>query len=76
VLTQEDIYWSLCSKDPRHPLFKDIYGDEEPPPVPRDKPCYCDSCFRGKDKLAVEILRLREVIAQQNKEMSDAALPL
>ena len=28
--------------------------------LPRLVDCYCDNCFYGRDKLAMEILRLRE----------------
>lgn len=56
----ERVYECLCSKDSRNPLYADIYGwqADEPPPVPRVD-CACDNCFYGRDKLAVEILRLR-----------------
>lgn len=59
-MKQEDIFWNLCTKDPRHPLFPDVYGDEDSPPTPREKGCCCDSCFYGRDRLAMEILKLQE----------------
>lgn len=60
-LTLEEIHWALCTKDPRYPMFQDIYDpwdDEEELPIPRQD-CSCDSCFYGQDRLAMEILRLR-----------------
>lgn len=48
----------LCYRDPRNPMFKDIYGDEETPPTPRVD-CACDNCFYGKDALALEIIRMQ-----------------
>lgn len=56
----EEVYEKLCSSDPRNPLFNDIFGDDDEAPAPR-KGCFCDNCFRGNDKLALEILRLREI---------------
>lgn len=57
-----DIYWNLCVKDKRHPLWQDLYGYDEPEEIPEPrKGCSCDSCFYGKDKLAIEILRLQAV---------------
>ena len=53
----EHVYESLCSKDRRNPMWADIFGfdDTEKPRVD----CACDNCFCGRDRLALEILRLR-----------------
>lgn len=51
----------LCTSDPRNPLFKDVYEFSDPDdiPEPRSEGCGCDNCFYGRDKLAIEIIRLR-----------------
>lgn len=55
-----EIYANLCTRDPRYPLFDDIYGDDPPEDVPAPRTeCACDNCFYGRDALALEILRLR-----------------
>jgi hypothetical protein len=48
---------ALCYGDERNP-HNDI--NDEDPEEPRLEGCYCDNCFYGRDKFAVEILRLRE----------------
>ena len=50
---------SLCNKDPRNPMFNDLYGVDEETPVPRGG-CSCDNCFYGRDALSLEIIRLRQ----------------
>ena len=59
-MTLPEIYENLCIRDKRNPDHKDCYIDFEDDelPTPR-KNCYCDSCFHGRDKLALEILRLK-----------------
>ena len=47
----------LCAKDTRHPDFAYLF-DVEDRHIPREG-CACDNCFYGRDKMAVEILRLR-----------------
>ena len=50
----------LCCYDDRNP--NNIWDDDdEDKPKPRDN-CACDSCYYGKDQLALEILKLRSVI--------------
>lgn len=59
-----DVLAQFCHRDYRHPDFESRFADEillSNEPTPRDN-CYCDNCFSGRDKLAVEILRLRGVI--------------
>lgn len=51
------IYENLCWYDRRHPDFFDQGEDQRPA---REPGCSCDSCFYGSDRLAMEILRLRE----------------
>ena len=50
-MTKQEIYENLCSYDKRNP-----YYDAEYPKKPRPI-CYCDNCFNGRNKLALEILR-------------------
>jgi hypothetical protein len=52
----EEINKSLCYYDKRNPLFiEEGMG--------RSAECACDNCFRGKDKLAIELLRVKEVVS-------------
>lgn len=62
MMDNDTILESLCHNDPRNPMYEDIWidYDKEEIPKPRQDNCYCDNCFYGKDKLAMEILRLRE----------------
>jgi hypothetical protein len=64
----EEIYTYLCNRDSRSDTFyihQYAYAQwEEPLPEPR-KNCYCDNCFYGKDKLALEIIRLNNIINQK-----------
>ena len=55
-----NVHEQLCYKDPRNPMFKYSYGDDEEKPIPREKDCACDNCFYGRDALAVEILALQQ----------------
>ena len=50
----------ICVHDPRSPYFNDLHYYDEPEdlPEPRGK-CFCDNCFYGRDKLAIEIIRLK-----------------
>ena len=59
-MTKKEIYENLCYKDPRNPEYPSWYFDEEDViPVPRSK-CNCDNCFYGRDRLAIEILKLMD----------------
>lgn len=62
-----EVLENLCFKDQRNPLFQDLYGvdisDGDPPPIPGVN-CYCDNCHYGRDKLAVEILKLYESVSE------------
>lgn len=63
-----EVYENLCTKDPRSPYWSSLYvddDDDDPPPEPRGD-CYCDNCFYGRDKLALEILRLRNIVETSN----------
>lgn len=61
----EEVLNNLCTSDPRSPYAKELMESleliGEEPSRPRDG-CYCDYCFYGSDKLAMEILRLRGLL--------------
>lgn len=61
-MTKEEIYEGLCCHNPLNPLYTelDAEGDKY---IPREK-CYCDNCFYGRNKLALEILHLIEVLEE------------
>ncbi len=77
------IHSCLCAKDKRNPLWTEVYAGDvvNDDPLPRVN-CFCDNCFYGRDRLAVEILRLRELnnrlanvrckIFIEQEEISDA----
>jgi hypothetical protein len=54
----------LCWYDPRNPNSLEAVGNEIQR-APRSKGCACDPCSNGTDLLAVEILRLRELLDSQ-----------
>lgn len=51
-------YESLCYFDKRNPNGNPLPDDDDPR-EPRELGCACDNCFYGRDKLAVEVIRLR-----------------
>ena len=58
-MDDSEILEALCNLDPRNPLNPlDCYAKADRP-EPRGKNCSCDNCFYGRDKLALEIIRLR-----------------
>jgi len=59
-LPEEQVLWALCSYDKRHPAYDDAYNTEHY--LTRSPWCGCDSCYHGKDALALEILRLRALL--------------
>lgn len=56
MLTLEEIKENLCYNDLRNP---DATIDEETAKeiAESNVDCYCDNCFRGKTRLAEELLR-------------------
>jgi hypothetical protein len=50
-MTRKEVLENLCYHDKRNP------NGYEYDQTPRDK-CYCDNCFYGRDRLALEILEL------------------
>ena len=60
TLTEEQVFENLCWHDPRNPNYTEMGLDDDEKIEPRFEDCCCDNCFYGKDKLAMEILRLRE----------------
>lgn len=52
------IFESLCSKDKRNPAYSDIYDEDDTPKARKD--CFCDNCFYGSDKMALDTIALME----------------
>jgi len=69
LLSLDAVHGCLCSHDRRHPLWSDTHypDDVEGTPVPRVN-CFCDNCFYGRDRLAVEILHLRGSVERKSNE--------
>jgi len=59
MMPLEKVYESLCIYDPRSPFY---YDDVDRRPR---SDCYCDMCFYGRDKLALEIIRLKELVGER-----------
>lgn len=58
-MDEKEVLENLCCYNKRNPdYFLDV-EDKKP------EDCYCDNCFRGNNKLALEILRLRKIIASK-----------
>jgi hypothetical protein len=57
-----EVVENLCSHDPRNPDWANLYAYDDPEDIrePR-KDCFCDNCFYRRDRLALEILRLRSI---------------
>lgn len=58
-MEREKVYDYLCYRDKRNPVYQELWIDDDNV-VAREDKCRCDNCFYGRDKLAVEILRLME----------------
>jgi hypothetical protein len=64
-VTYDEVRAHLCWYDPRSPYVPAPRGDGDEIPAPRHVGCGCDPCFQGRDKLAVEIIRLRELLEKK-----------
>ena len=53
-MTKKEVLENLCIRDPRNPDYEDAYPDRDAL-EPMDN-CFCDNCFEGRSKLAVELL--------------------
>jgi len=63
TITLTEIYECLCIYDPRNPYYIKP-DDPEDMIAPRSSDCSCDSCFRGKDRLAMEVLKYRRLLLE------------
>ncbi len=52
----QEIYTKLCWYDKRNPENLVLDSGKKP-----RQDCYCDNCFTGRDKLAVELLRFKKL---------------
>jgi len=65
-MNNKEIFDNLCVKDERNPDYYDLFGYEIESdikagytpdiPTPR-KDCFCDNCFSGRDRLAMELIK-------------------
>jgi hypothetical protein len=59
-MKDSEIYENLCAYDPRNPYYEVLKGAfVDDLPKPREEGCACDTCFYGRDVLAMEILKLK-----------------
>lgn len=65
MMPLDKVYEYLCNKDPRSDMWETLYGYDPPDEWPKPRTyCSCDNCFYGRDRLALEILELREKLWQ------------
>lgn len=57
----QQILDSLCAYDPRNPYYLELDDDEKIDVSDPNRICYCDNCFQGKTRLAVELLKFIEL---------------
>jgi hypothetical protein len=62
-MTREQVYERLCYHDTRNPHY-----DTENVTLNVRNECTCDNCFRGKDELALEVLRLMDEADEHHAE--------
>lgn len=68
-MNQDEILLNLCWYDSRNPDYIEPFDDDDLR-QPRDN-CFCDNCFYGRDKLALEILRLQ---SERGNNESDSTM--
>ena len=61
----EEVYEQLCWYDKRNP--NQIHDVDQDVVVPRRDNCACDNCYNGKDRLAMEVLRLQKLLLEMTK---------
>lgn len=54
-MTTKEVYSNLCYYDTRHPDWWEALE-------PRIESCSCDNCFHGRHNLALEIIKMRELL--------------
>jgi hypothetical protein len=72
-MKESEVFGRLCIRDKRNPMHLDIYGDceaDEIPPVRED--CFCDNCFYGRDRLALEIIEKGKILPELLKAVRQA----
>ena len=57
---------NLCWHDPESTYFV----PDDSPVMPRAAGCACDNCFYGRDKLALEIMRLEDLLADSRAALA------
>ena len=58
-MNEEEILENLCTYDKRNPNFNKYYEWEQGERERIMKDCACDNCFYGRNKLALELLKLK-----------------
>jgi len=54
---------NLCVHDKRSSSYADIHAYDDPDEIPAPRiNCFCDNCFYGRDRLAVELENNRQKI--------------
>lgn len=55
-MTTEQIKEQLCIYDKRNPNYEEYNKPIKP------NECYCDNCFTGRNDLADELLRVKDIL--------------
>lgn len=69
IMPRDEVLEALCTWDRRSPYYADLKlaYEDDPGSMPRPrKSCSCDNCFYGRDRLALEILRLKSNVNHDN----------
>lgn len=75
MLRDDDLALAFCANDSRHPVCEALAMSDRmcgiEPAMPMRSSCACDSCFYGRSRLAVEIVRLRELLDTHHVDWRD-----
>lgn len=74
-MSDEEIKSNLCYYDPKNPYYNLDAYDKEDRPQPRNE-CYCDNCFYGRDKLAMQLLELKRECDEARSQRNALAASL
>ena len=68
-MDRNEVYTNLCYYDNRNPdgYYSPgnkglLWDNEDEIILPRQDDCYCDNCFYSRDDLALEIIRLLDLV--------------
>jgi len=69
-MSEQEIKSNLCYYDPKNPNKNLNTYEDEDRPQPREK-CYCDNCFYGRDKLAMQLLEVIHELREAREDVME-----